>query len=267
MSTIQADAPSMLRAENLRKKLGGREILKDISLNIRLGDLKVLIGPSGGGKSTLLQCLNCLIRPDSGTLCLEDRRLDLSRSEELQYLRQQVGMIFQDFNLFDHLTAEENVMIALSKVRGLPRKEARGRALEELGRVGMGRGASLYPAQLSGGQKQRVAIARALAMDPKVLLLDEPTSALDPELVGEVLAVIRDLASGGMTMLMATHQMDFARALATEIIFMERGSLVEQGHPDTLLAQGANTRTQDFCSRLAQLREPDPVRELRMNIN
>jgi ABC-type polar amino acid transport system, ATPase component len=162
-------------------------------------------------------------------------------------------MIFQDFNLFDHLTAEENVAIALRKVRGMSAADARARAQEELARVGLARRASLYPAQLSGGQKQRVAMARALAMDPKVILLDEPTSALDPELVGEVLAVIRDLASGGMTMVMATHQMDFARALATEIIFMEHGKLIEQGSPAVLLAEGSNTRTRDFCQRLLEM--------------
>lgn len=160
-------------------------------------------------------------------------------------------MIFQDFNLFDHLTAEENVSIALRKVRGMDRKTARARAQQELERVGLVNRATLYPAQLSGGQKQRVAIARALAMDPKVILLDEPTSALDPELVGEVLAVIRDLAKGGMTMVMATHQMDFARALATEILFMERGAVIEHGSPAEL--PGANTRTADFCSRLADM--------------
>lgn len=252
---------TLLRAENICKTLGGREILKGISLGMNQGDLKVLIGPSGGGKSTLLQCMNCLIQPDSGSLWLEEREINLHNSKDLQTLRQQVGMIFQDFNLFDHLNAEENVAIALIKVRGLGKKEARQRAMEELARVGLSRRAALYPAQLSGGQKQRVAIARALAMDPQVLLLDEPTSALDPELVGEVLAVIRDLAAGGMTMLMATHQMDFARALATEILFMERGLIIEQDRPDVLLAPNAKTRTRDFCSRLLDLREPDPLRE------
>ena len=163
-------------------------------------------------------------------------------------------MIFQDFNLFDHLTAEENVSIALRKVMGFSKAEARSRALTELSRVGLAKRAALYPAQLSGGQKQRVAIARALAMDPKVMLLDEPTSALDPELVGEVLSVIRDLADGGMTMIMATHQMDFARALATDILFMEQGKIIEQGAPDVLLAPGSGTRTSDFCGKLFDLR-------------
>ena len=211
-----AEQEVVLRVEGISKQLGGRPILDNCSLTVRRGELKVLIGPSGAGKSTLLQCIDCLIPPDSGEIWLEGERLEMRDKRKLCAFRAQVGMIFQDFNLFDHLTAEENVAIALRKVRGMSRRDAKARALEELGRVGLARRALLYPAQLSGGQKQRVAIARALAMDPKVILLDEPTSALDPELVGEVLAVIRDLARGGMTMIMATHQMDFARALATD---------------------------------------------------
>lgn len=250
---MSADDKVVLRVEGISKVLGGKPILDNCSLSVRRGELKVLIGPSGAGKSTLLQCINCLIPPDSGEIWLEGQRLNRNSREALCAFRAQVGMIFQDFNLFDHLTAEENVAIALRKVRGMSRKEARARALEELGRVGLARRALLYPAQLSGGQKQRVAMARALAMDPKVILLDEPTSALDPELVGEVLAVIRDLAGGGMTMIMATHQMDFARALATEILFMERGKLIEQGAPDVLLAEGSVTRTRDFCLRLLEM--------------
>ncbi len=213
----------ILRATNIVKKLGGKTILNDVSLDVHKGDVKVVIGPSGAGKSTFLQCLNYLLPPDSGDIWLEGKKVNARDTRELCALRQQVGMIFQDFNLFDHLTAEENVSIALRKVMGCNKAEARNRALTELSRVGLAKRAALYPAQLSGGQKQRVAIARALAMDPKVMLLDEPTSALDPELVGEVLSVIRDLADGGMTMIMATHQMDFARALATDILFMEQG--------------------------------------------
>ena len=197
----------ILRATNIVKKLGGKTILNGVSLDVHKGDVKVVIGPSGAGKSTFLQCLNYLLPPDSGDIWLEGKRVNARDTRELCALRQQVGMIFQDFNLFDHLTAEENVSIALRKVMGFSKAEARSRALTELSRVGLAKRAALYPAQLSGGQKQRVAIARALAMDPKVMLLDEPTSALDPELVGEVLSVIRDLADGGMTMIMATHQM------------------------------------------------------------
>lgn len=262
----------ILRARDIIKKLGGKTILDGVSLDVFQGDVKVIIGPSGAGKSTFLQCLNHLIPPDSGEILLEGVPVDAAaprrffsrflRTEHdsdggnrlpLNMLRREVGMIFQDFNLFDHLTAEENVAVALRKVLGHSRSRAVERARAELARVGLSGRGGLYPAQLSGGQKQRVAIARALAMDPKVMLLDEPTSALDPELVGEVLAVIRDLADGGMTMIMATHQMDFARALATEILFMEQGRVIEQGAPSKLLAPGAGTRTADFCLKLSDL--------------
>lgn len=241
---------AVLRVNGITKKMGDKVILDDCSLTVRRGELMVLIGPSGAGKSTLLQCIDCLIPPDSGEIWLEDKLLDRQSKARLCEFRAQVGMIFQDFNLFDHLTAEENVAIALRKVRRMSAADAKARARDELARVGLARRAQLYPAQLSGGQKQRVAIARALAMDPKAILLDEPTSALDPELVGEVLAVIRDLAAGGMTMIMATHQMDFARALADEIIFMEKGKIIERGSPAELLAEGSATRTSDFCTRL-----------------
>ncbi|MCB6542242.1 L-cystine import ATP-binding protein TcyN [bioreactor metagenome] len=250
---MSVDQQAVLQVKGISKMLGGKPILDNCSLTVNRGELKVLIGPSGAGKSTFLQSINCLIPPDSGEIYLEGQLLNRADKAALCAFRAQVGMIFQDFNLFDHLTAEENVAIALRKVRGMSAADARARAQEELARVGLARRASLYPAQLSGGQKQRVAMARALAMDPKVILLDEPTSALDPELVGEVLAVIRDLASGGMTMVMATHQMDFARALATEIIFMEHGKLIEQGSPAVLLAEGSNTRTRDFCQRLLEM--------------
>ena len=250
---MSVDQQAVLQVKGISKMLGGKPILDNCSLTVNRGELKVLIGPSGAGKSTFLQSINCLIPPDSGEIYLEGQLLNRADKAALCAFRAQVGMIFQDFNLFDHLTAEENVAIALRKVRGMSAADARARAQEELARVGLARRASLYPAQLSGGQKQRVAMARALAMDPKVILLDELTSALDPELVGEVLAVIRDLASGGMTMVMATHQMDFARALATEIIFMEHGKLIEQGSPAVLLAEGSNTRTRDFCQRLLEM--------------
>jgi len=243
----------VLYADGLHKSFGDKEILNDVSVAVGRGETKVLIGPSGGGKSTFLQCLNFLIHPDQGEVYLEGKKINPSNKRELYDLRQHVGMIFQDFNLFDHLTAEANVSIALRKVKGLSKKEARARAIHELDRVGLSRRNDHYPAQLSGGQKQRVAIARALAMDPKVILLDEPTSALDPELVGEVVSVIRKLAAGGMPMILATHQMDFAQALATEIIFMEKGRIVEQGSPAELLAPGSGTRTQDFCLSLNQM--------------
>ncbi len=244
----------LMRVREISKSLGGREILKSVSLDLYEGEMKVLIGPSGGGKSTLLQCMNHLITPDRGDIELDGRRVDPRKSRELCRFRQQVGMIFQDFNLFDHLTALENVSIALRKVRGMGRREAAERARAELDRVGLADKERLYPAELSGGQKQRVSIARALAMDPKVMLLDEPTSALDPELVSEVLTVIRGLAQNGMTMVMATHQMGFTRALADEVLFMQDGRIIEQGSPRELLAEGSGTRTLDFCSRILEMK-------------
>lgn len=240
----------LMRVQGISKVLGGREILKSVSLNLYEGEMKVLIGPSGGGKSTLLQCMNYLIVPDRGEIELDGRRVDPRKARELCEFRQQVGMIFQDFNLFDHLTASDNVGIALRKVKGMSRTRARDRAMAELERVGLGDKGHLYPAELSGGQKQRVSIARALAMDPKVMLLDEPTSALDPELVSEVLTVIRGLAQNGMTMVMATHQMGFTRSLADEVLFMQEGRIIEQGSPKELLADGSGTRTLDFCSQI-----------------
>lgn len=242
----------VLRVEGISKSIGGRSILDNCSLDVRRGELKVLIGPSGAGKSTLLQCIDYLVAPDSGRISLEGSAVNAQDRRALCAYRAKVGMIFQDFNLFDHLTAEDNVSIALRKVRGMNRPAAMKRARDELARVGMSRRSAHYPAQLSGGQKQRVAIARALAMDPVAILLDEPTSALDPELVGEVLSVIRELARGGMTMIMATHQMDFARALANEILFMENGRIIERGSPEELLRQGASTRTQDFCASILE---------------
>jgi polar amino acid transport system ATP-binding protein len=246
---------SLLRVESITKTFGKDTILDQVSMEMHSGDLKVLIGPSGGGKSTLLQCINLLIFPDQGHIELNGQRISPRRTKDLLAYRQQVGMIFQDFNLFDHLTALNNVRIALRKVKKLSKAQATLRAEQELERVGLSGQAGLYPAELSGGQKQRVSIARALAMDPVLLLLDEPTSALDPELIGEVLAVIRDLSQSGMTMLMATHQMGFARALAQEILFMEKGRIVEHGTPAMLLRPGpeGDSRTLDFCSKLSEL--------------
>ena len=252
MTKTNARKP-LMRVQGLSTALGGREILKSVSLDLYQGEMKVLIGPSGGGKSTLLQCMNFLITPDRGEIELEGQRVDPRKARELCLFRQQVGMIFQDFNLFDHLTALENVGIALRKVRGMSRRQALERSMAELDRVGLKDKGQLYPAELSGGQKQRVSIARALAMDPKVMLLDEPTSALDPELVSEVLTVIRGLAQNGMTMVMATHQMGFTRALADEVLFMQEGRIIEQGSPKELLAEGSGTRTLDFCSQILDI--------------
>ncbi|MBO4793030.1 MAG: amino acid ABC transporter ATP-binding protein [Deltaproteobacteria bacterium] len=247
------DQTMVLRVENISKRLGERQILKDVSLQLHRGELKVLIGPSGGGKSTLLQCINFLIPPDEGRIWLGEQQIEIHRKQDLYAYRQKVGMIFQDFNLFDHLNALDNVSIALRKVKKIARKDAEERAMRELERVGLGDKTTLYPSQLSGGQKQRVSIARALAMDPEALLLDEPTSALDPELIGEVLGVIRNLAQDGMTMIMATHQLGFIRALADDILFMQNGQIIEQGSPAELLDAENGTRTQAFCAKLNEL--------------
>ncbi len=243
----------ILEVRDIHKSFTGTHILKGVSLELRQGEIKALIGPSGSGKSTMLQSINCLVVPDSGTIVLNGRQVDFSQKKEQNSLRQKVGMIFQEFNLFDHLSALENVTVALRKVRRISRKKAEERALKELGQVGLGDKGTLYPAQLSGGQKQRVAIARALAMDPQVLLLDEPTSALDPELIGEVIAVIKTLAAKGMTMIMATHQIGLISSMADEVLFMEAGQILERGTPAELLDKGTPTRTRYFCEKLADL--------------
>ncbi|MBQ7585003.1 MAG: amino acid ABC transporter ATP-binding protein [Desulfovibrionaceae bacterium] len=240
----------ILDVRNIKLKVGDKTILDDCSISLNKGELKVLIGPSGAGKSTFLQCINFLQTPNSGEIYLEGRQVTTDNIKKLCAYRSKVGMIFQDFKLFDHLTALDNVAIALRQVRGQSKNEANERAFEELARVNLADKTDLYPAQLSGGQKQRVAFARALAMDPLILLLDEPTSALDPELVGEVLQVIRDLAANGMTMIMATHQMDFIRSISTEIIFMEQGKIIEQGDPESLLGSTNLTRTKQFYHSL-----------------
>mgnify|MGYP001501854474 CR=1 FL=1 len=249
-----ASAP-IIEVRDIIKNYGDKRILDGVSLTLERGDVKVLIGPSGGGKSTLLQCINFLIAPDGGQVFLDGVEMQPRRKRDLYDFRQRVGMIFQDFNLFDHLNALDNVSIALRKVKKMSSRQARDRAMAELTRVGLADKGKLYPAQLSGGQKQRVSFARAMAMDPKVILLDEPTSALDPELIGEVLAVIRDLAAGGMTMLMATHQIGFSRSLAREFLFMEQGRIIEAASPAMLLAPDAGSRTQAFCAKLTELNE------------
>jgi polar amino acid transport system ATP-binding protein len=250
-------APPVLQIDDIHKVLGGKEILRGVSMTVDKGELKILIGPSGGGKSTLLQCINFLLPPDQGRIFLEGHEVHFHKKAELYQFRQHVGMIFQDFNLFDHLNALDNVSIALRKVKKIHKAEARERAYHELERVGLAEKKDLYPAELSGGQKQRVSIARALAMDPKVILLDEPTSALDPELIGEVLRVIVELARSGMTMIMATHQIGYVKSLTDEILFMENGRIIERGPPEKLLRPDVNTRCRGFCDMLNDLiREP-----------
>ncbi|MEA1967533.1 MAG: amino acid ABC transporter ATP-binding protein [Thermodesulfobacteriota bacterium] len=246
----------VLKVENICKSFADNEILKRVDLELGKGEIKILIGPSGGGKSTLLQCINCLVIPDSGDIWFNTEKINIKNNHELYGFRQKVGMIFQDFNLFDHLTAMNNITIALRKVKKMGKKDAQKRAEFELEQVGLSDKSDLYPAELSGGQKQRVAIARALAMAPEVLLLDEPTSALDPELVGEVIAVIKNLAKKGMTMIMATHQMTLVHSLADEILFMENGIIVEKGSPEQLL-KDKNSRTLGFCNKLKHMAGED----------
>ena len=252
MKAMKQEFP-VLKVENITKRYGTKQVVREVSFALKQGEIKVLMGPSGGGKSTLLQCINFLVIPDEGRIWLEQKEILHSQKKELYEYRQKVGMIFQDFNLFDHLTALGNVEIALLKVKKMSKNDARDRALAELERVGLKEHIRKYPAQLSGGQKQRVSIARALAMDPKVMLLDEPTSALDPELITEVLAAIRALAADGMPMILATHQIEFAADLADEIIFMEDGAVVETGPPEMILSQAECARTREFCAKLTGL--------------
>jgi polar amino acid transport system ATP-binding protein len=244
---------SVLRVEGMTKIYGQKEVLKGASLRVNEGELKILIGPSGGGKSTLLQCINFLVIPDKGRVWLRGEEIIRSHKRDLYAYRQKVGMIFQDFNLFDHLTALGNVTIGLERVKGMAKEAAREKAIAELERVDLRDHITKYPAQLSGGQKQRVSIARALAMDPEVMLLDEPTSALDPELISEVLAVIENLRANGMTMVMSTHHMGFAREVADEIVFLEDGCILETGSPDKIFTHAECERTREFCSKILEL--------------
>lgn len=246
---MNASSP-LLQVRGVSKTLGGRAILHDVSITVDPGDLKVLIGPSGAGKSTFLQCINRLIAPDEGEILLNGMPIDGSSTAELCRLRQEVGMIFQDFNLFDHLTAEANVALALRKVRGLSSDNAGKRARKELERVGLASRAGLYPAQLSGGQKQRIAIVRSLAMNPEVMLFDEPTSALDPEMINEVLDVMVELANEGMTMMVVTHEMGFARKVANRVIFMDEGKIVEDSPKDAFFDDPKSDRAKDFLAKI-----------------
>ncbi|WP_049928058.1 amino acid ABC transporter ATP-binding protein [Halopiger goleimassiliensis] len=234
----------LLRIEHVVKSYGDERVLEGVSLEIDRGDVEVLVGPSGSGKSTLLRCLNRLTEVDSGRIFLGD--LEVTGDTDPNEIRQQIGMVFQDINLFAHLTARENVTLGLKQVRGMSEAEARERADAELARVGLADQADSYPAQLSGGQKQRVGIARALAMDPEVMLFDEPTSALDPELSNEVLAVMRELVEEGMTMVVVTHEMRFARGAASRISFLEDGEIVERGPPDRMFDDPTHERTKQF---------------------
>ena len=239
---------TLLKVTGLAKKFGPNAVLRGIDLDVQQGERIAILGASGSGKSTLLRCLNFMEMPDAGTVALDGQMIG-RRESELVKVRQRIGMVFQQFNLFPHMTAIGNVMEGLRTVRRFSKAAARTRAEKELARVGLADKAETYPAHLSGGQKQRVAIARALAMDPELLLFDEPTSALDPELVGEVLTVIRSLAEEGRTMLLVTHELGFAYHVATRVIFLADGTIHEQGTPDEVLKHPKKERTQAFLAR------------------
>lgn len=234
--------------KHIKKNFGKLEVLKDISMQIHNGEVVTIIGPSGSGKSTFLRCLNLLEQPTGGELWFEGKKVD--SKTDVKLLRRDVGMVFQQFNLFPMFTVLKNVMYAPMHIRNVPEKQAREEALELLSQVGMSDHADFYPEQLSGGQQQRVAIARALAMKPKMLLFDEPTSALDPELVGDVLEVMKEVAQGGMTMAVVTHEMQFARSVANRVVFMDKGYIVEEGNPEDIFTHPKEERTQIFLKRL-----------------
>ena len=244
-----ADKKTMVHVENLKKNFGKLEVLKDISVDIAEGEVVVLLGPSGSGKSTFLRCLNQLEVATAGKILVDgndvtDKHIDINK------VRENIGMVFQHFNLFDHKTVLENIMMAPVELKKMTKEEAKEKGLQLLKRVGMDSKADCYPSQISGGQKQRVAIGRALAMNPKIMLFDEPTSALDPEMVGEVLAVMKELASEGMTMVVVTHEIGFAREVADRVIFMDDGYIVEQGTPQEVILNPKEPRTIDFLNKV-----------------
>ncbi len=238
-----------ISVKNLKKNFGSLEVLKDISLEVTEGEVVVLIGPSGSGKSTLLRCLNQLEKATSGQIVIDgfdvtDKHTDINK------VRENIGMVFQHFNLFNHLNVLKNMTLAPVHLKTLSKEDANNKAMQLLERVGLSDKAGAYPSQLSGGQKQRVAIARALEMNPDIMLFDEPTSALDPEMVGEVLAVMKELARDGMTMIVVTHEIGFAREVASRVIFMEGGYIVEEGTPEEVLDHPKEPRTIDFLSKV-----------------
>lgn len=238
----------MIKVDKLNKKFGSLHVLKDVSIEIAQNEVVVVIGPSGSGKSTFLRCLNYLEEPTSGTIVIDN--IAVENNETINAIRKEVGMVFQRFNLFPHMTVLQNIMLAPLKVKNINVKQAEQVAMELLDKVGLGDKVHAYPENLSGGQQQRVAIARALAMQPKVMLFDEPTSALDPEMVKEVLDVMKDLAKTGMTMVVVTHEMGFAREVGDRVIFMDEGRIVETGTPNEIFSQAKEERTQGFLSKI-----------------
>ena len=240
---------AMIKVEHLKKSFGKKEVLKDISANVDKGKVISIIGPSGSGKSTFLRCLNVLEKPSSGKIVFDGQDLTHINEKELDVLREKMGMVFQSFNLFPNMNVVENIKLAPMKVKGVSEDEAEKQALELLAKVGLKDRAEQYPSSLSGGQQQRVAIARALAMDPEVMLFDEPTSALDPEMVGEVLKTMQDLADSGMTMVIVTHEMNFAKNVSDYVIFMDKGVIVEEGSPEQVF-NSENQRMKEFLGKL-----------------
>ncbi|MDP4153666.1 MAG: amino acid ABC transporter ATP-binding protein [Bacillota bacterium] len=239
----------MIDIKNLTKSFGNNQVLKGIDEHIDKGEKVVIIGPSGSGKSTFLRCLNLLEQPTSGEIWFEGNQITDPKCN-INALRQKMGMVFQHFNLFPHLTVKENITLAPVKLGLMSQKDAQARAIELLQRIGLADKLEEYPNMLSGGQKQRIAIVRALAMNPDVMLFDEPTSALDPEMVGEVLDVMRELADAGMTMVLVTHEMGFAKEIATRVLFMDEGRILEQGDPKQFFANPQNQRLKDFLSKV-----------------
>ena len=239
----------MIDVKNLHKSFGNHEVLKGVNEHIEKGEKVVVIGPSGSGKSTFLRCLNLLEEPTGGEIIFEGQNIT-AKDTDINLVRRRMGMVFQQFNLFPHLTVRENIKLAPVKLKVMTDEEADKRALELLARVGLPDKADSYPAQLSGGQQQRIAIARGLAMNADVMLFDEPTSALDPEMVGEVLEIMKELADDGMTMVVVTHEMGFAREVATRVLFMDGGNIVEQNEPKEFFANPQHPRLKDFLSKV-----------------
>lgn len=243
------DRKIMVHVKDLKKNFGKLEVLKGMSIDIAEGEVVVLLGPSGSGKSTFLRCLNQLEVATDGTIIIDDHDVT-DKHTDINVVRENIGMVFQHFNLFPHKTVLENITLAPVELKKMTKEEAKDKGMQLLKRVGMEQKADVYPAQLSGGQKQRVAIARALAMNPDIMLFDEPTSALDPEMVGEVLSVMQELAAEGMTMVVVTHEIGFAREVADRIVFMDGGYIVEQGTPDEVISHPKEERTIDFLNKV-----------------